>query len=185
MNTLDMRFDSSIIKGWMGKKFVKYKCDAFDFTNSVTQIIGLFIGDEVFSLTNVQESVDYYGNTDDIAVFKLNKTDESKIHSAFKDVDMISTPINNVIKSVKVVNEHQVIKEDGNITYDVFLTRAIIIEVGDREILFEKDIVPFSEEILIYRGYNLIEKCSDMNEFLNGWGDDVAPECSREILSIS
>lgn len=98
---------------------------------------------------------------------------------------MISTPIDSVIKSVKIVNEHQVIKEDGNVTYDIFLTRAIIIEVGDREIFFEKDIVPFSEEILIYRGYNLKEKCSDMNEFLNGWGDDVALECSREILSIS
>lgn len=144
-----------------------------------------FIGHDVFSLTNIQESVDYYGNTDDIAVFKLNKSDENQIHSAFKDVDMIFTSIDSVIKSVKIVNEHQVIKEDGNVTYDIFLTRAIIIEVGDREIFFEKDIVPFSEEILIYRGYNLIEKCSDMTEFLNGWGDIVTPECSREVLSIS
>lgn len=53
MNTLDMRFDSSIIKRWIGRKFIKYKCDAFDFTNSVTQIIGLFIGHDVFSLTNI------------------------------------------------------------------------------------------------------------------------------------
>ena len=52
---------------------------------------------------------------------------------------MISTPIDSVIKSVKTVNEHQVIKEDGNVTYDIFMTRAIIIEVGDREIFFEKD----------------------------------------------
>ena len=29
MNTLDMRFDSSIIKGWIGRKFIKYKCDAY------------------------------------------------------------------------------------------------------------------------------------------------------------
>lgn len=53
MKTIDMRFDQSIIRSWIGKKFNKYKCDAFDFTNSVTQIVGLYIGDEVFALTNI------------------------------------------------------------------------------------------------------------------------------------
>lgn len=34
-----------------------YKCDAFNFTNSVTQIVGLYIGDEIYLLTNIQEAV--------------------------------------------------------------------------------------------------------------------------------
>ena len=79
--------------------------DAFDFTNSVTQIVGLYIGDEVFALTNIQESVDYYGEKDDMTVSKLYCSDDSKIKSAFTDVKMISTSVNEVITSVKLVNE--------------------------------------------------------------------------------
>lgn len=61
MKTLDFRFDASVIQSWIGRNFRKYKCDAFEFTNSVTQIVGLYIGDEVYALTNIQEPVDYYG----------------------------------------------------------------------------------------------------------------------------
>ena len=61
MKSIDMRFDLKMIQNWIGKLFNKYKCDAFDFTNSVTQIVGLYIGDKVYSLTNIQEPVDYYG----------------------------------------------------------------------------------------------------------------------------
>ena len=42
-----------------------YKCDAFNFTNSVTQIVGLYIGDEIYLLTNIQEAVDYFGFIED------------------------------------------------------------------------------------------------------------------------
>ena len=49
MKVIDMRFNTGIIQSWVGKIFVKYKCDAFNFTNSVTQIVGLYIDDEVYS----------------------------------------------------------------------------------------------------------------------------------------
>ncbi|MBQ7581445.1 MAG: hypothetical protein IJU25_01345 [Lachnospiraceae bacterium] len=184
MKSMDMRFDLSIIRGWIGKEFKKYKSDTFDFTNSVTQIVGLYIGHDVFSITNIQESVDYFGNTDDIAVARLALSDESRIRSSFKDVDMISTPVNDTIKAVRVVNEQQKISENGDVTYDVWLTRALIISVGEREISFEKDTVPFSEEIFIRRGYNLIEECSDEKSFLEGWEDICTPECRKVIVEI-
>ena len=76
MKTIDMRFDLVLIQSWIGKKFNKYKCDAFEFTNSVTQIVGLYIGDEVYALTNVQEAVDYFGATEDMAVAKLSASED-------------------------------------------------------------------------------------------------------------
>ena len=59
------------------KKFDKYKCDAFELTNSVTQIVGLYIGDEVYALTNVQEAVDYFGTADDMAVAKVSASEDT------------------------------------------------------------------------------------------------------------
>ena len=184
MKTIDMRFNSDLIRSWIGKKFNKYRCDAFEFTNSVTQIVGLYIGDEVYALTNVQEAVDYFGTTEDMAVAKLSASEDAMIKSAFKDVEMISTPVGEKITSVKIVNEQQSMAISGKPTYEVWLTRAIIFKMGGREISFEKDTVPFSEEITIQRGYNLIDKVSDNDDFLEEWDDEYSPDYKREVVEI-
>lgn len=184
MKTIDMRFDSNLIQSWIGKKFDKYKCDAFEFTNSVTQIVGLYIGDEVYALTNVQEAVDYFGTTDNMAVAKLSVTVDSMIKSAFKVVEMVSTPVGEVITSVKIVNEQQTIAINGELAHEVWLTRAIIIEVGGREISFEKDTVPFSEEITIQRGYDLIDKIFGNDDFLEAWDEEYSPSYKREVVVV-
>jgi len=54
MKRIDMRFDQNTLKKWIGKNFVKYKCDPFAYINSVTAIVGIFIDDEVYKLTNIQ-----------------------------------------------------------------------------------------------------------------------------------
>jgi len=185
MKTIDMRFDSNLIQSWIGKSFVKYKCDAFEYTNSVTQIVGLYIGNEVYAFTNVQETVDYFGATDDMAVAKLSVTVDSMIKSAFKDVEMVSTPVGEEITSVKMVNEQQTMAINGEPAYEVWLTRAIIIEVGGREISFEKDTVPFSEEITIQRGYDLIDKISGNDDFLEAWDEKYSPAYKREVVVIN
>ena len=184
MKTIDMRFNADLIHSWIGEKFNKYKCDPFEFTNSVTQIVGLYIGNKVFALTNVQEEVDYFGVTDDMAVSKLLISDDTEIKSAFSDVEMISTPVDAEITSVKIVNEQQKMSINGEPLYEVWLTRAIIFEAGGREISFEKDTVPFSEEITIQRGYKLIEKISNNDDFLEGWDEEYSPECNREVIVI-
>ena len=184
MNIIDMRFDFDIIRSWIGKEFKMYKSDAFEFTNSVTQIVGLYIGDDVYALTNIQEEVDYFGTVEDMAVSNLAVVEESEIKSAFLDVEMRSTPVHEEITSVKLVNKQQNIAINGKPTYEVWLTRAIIFEVGGREISFEKDTVPFSEEITIRRGYNLIDKISDNTGFLEEWGNEYSPEYKREIVVI-
>ena len=184
MKTIDMRFNADIIQEWIGRKFVKYKCDAFNYTNSVTQIVGLYIGDEVFSLTNLQEAVDYFGIVEDMSVSRISKVEDSEIKSAFKNVEMVSTPVGAQITSVTIVNEQQKMAINGEPAYEVWLTRAIIFDVDGHEILFEKDTVPFSEEITIQRGYNLIDKISDNDDFLQEWDDEYAPEYSREVIEI-
>lgn len=184
MKVIDMRFDAGIIQSWVGKKFTKYKCDAFNFTNSVTQIVGLYIGDEVYSLTNIQEAVDYFGFIEDMSVSKITKVEDSAIKSAFKNVEMISTPVGEEITSVKIINEQQTMAINGEPAYEVWLTRAIIFEVGGREISFEKDTVPFSEEITIQRGYNLIDKISDNDDFLEEWDDEYSPAYKREVVVV-
>ena len=110
MKSIDMRFDENIIKSWVSSTFKQYKCDAFDFTNSVTQIVDLFIDDDLFTLTNIQETVDYFGNDDDIAVFRLSKSKPENLKSAFIESGLITTPINGEITKIALINENQKVR---------------------------------------------------------------------------
>ena len=74
--------------------------------------------------------------------------------------------------------------ENGEQTYDVWLTRGIIIDVGDRQIAFEKD-VWFSEEIIVHRGYELSKEFSPTEDFCVHWDSSVKAECSREAVVLN
>ncbi|MCR5835054.1 MAG: hypothetical protein K6G88_00940 [Lachnospiraceae bacterium] len=79
-----------------------------------------------------------------------------------------------------MVNEQQTMAINGELAYEVWFTRAIIIEVGGREISFEKNTVLFSEEITIQRGYDLIDKISDNDDFLEAWDEKYSPAYKRQ-----
>lgn len=182
MTNLDMRFNQNTVRSLIGKTLAKYRCDRFVFTNSVTQRVGFFIDDKVYNLTNCQETVDYFGQTDDVAVSRFEETTADEIKSAFADVEQIDTPIGASIDEIRLVNENQRITVNGECTYDVWLTRAIIFIVDGREVLFEKDVVPFSEEIIILKGYDLENQLSDGGAFLEGWDEGIVPECHRHTV---
>lgn len=179
-----MRFNQDTIHSLIGKTFVKYRCDRFVFTNSVTQVVGFFIDDKVYNLTNCQETVDYFGQADDVAVLRFEETTSDEIKSAFTDVEQIDTPIGAAIDEIRLINENQRISVNGECTYDVWLTRAIIFVVDGREVLFEKDVVPFSEEIIISKGYELEGQLSDGGAFLEGWDEGVVPDYYRDTVII-
>ena len=100
MKKIDMRFDEAFIQSFVGQQFNKYRCDEFVYTNSVTQIVGLYIGDSVYKVKNEQETVDYFGNEEEIAVFKIEESKESDITSAFIDVEQKDTPVGGIIDEI-------------------------------------------------------------------------------------
>lgn len=93
---------------------------------------------QVLTYFDAQETVDYYGNIDDVAICRFVKSEDDEIHSALTDVEQIDTPVNGSIEKIVLVNENQQIFADGVQTYDVWLTRGVIFTVNGREISFEK-----------------------------------------------
>ena len=47
MKEFDFRINTQLLSKFVGQEFVKYKCDEFIFTNSVSQFVELYIGDKV------------------------------------------------------------------------------------------------------------------------------------------
>lgn len=173
-----------IFKEMIGKKLVSIMHDPFVYTNSVYGIAGLNIDHYFYKISNKTEVRDYFGAEEDVAVFNIMKTDKDNIHSYVEGVKMIEIPVNQLIKRIKVVNEHQQLYEQEQQIYDVWITRGFIIELADGlEVSFEKEIW-FSEDINIERGYKLDDKFFPTSRVEEGWDFPKKMICTREMVEV-
>lgn len=180
----DFRLNESYFKPLIDKCFKKYRCDSFEYTNSVTGVVGLYIDNKTFELRNEQKAIQYFDSVDDIAVWSIKEVNENDIHSYFEDTDQIDTPVNEIIKTITLVNEHQKVKISYD-TYEMWITRAILFHLETADICFEKDNTAFSEEIEIKRGQNLVDEFPKKNDFfLNQWVNEVIPTIETEFFLI-
>ena len=180
----DMRLNEEIFKNMIGHRFVKYKCDAFVYTNSVTGIVGIYLDDGIYKIKNEQESIQYFDSIDDVAVWNINKVENSDIQSYFDNTQQIDNPVDEIIKKITLVNEHQTI-EINHIKYELLVTRSIIFHLETKDIYFEKDHVSFSEEIEIKRGHDLINEYPKNNDyFLEEWTEGIVPTIKTDFVSI-
>lgn len=187
MKVVDMRLDGKVFKQMVGVVFEKYRCDEFKFTNTVTGVVGLFVGNNVFQLVNEVTDCDYFGSNDECAVWSIKEVDGEQIRSALENGKQIDTLVKNRIDKILLVNEKQIMFEDGVETYNVWVTRAMIFVCGNKEIAFIKDEVPFSEEIEILRGHDLLSSIPD-NEFFTKeaeWEENIVVKCERCVVTIS
>ncbi len=177
--------DMAELQSLVGKKMIKYKCDPFNFSTSVYGIVGISFEGADYAFTNLTESMDYYGEQEDVALFKITRKPFTDIHSLIQNQTMIETPVENTISEIVVINEHQQLFHNSEQIYDVTLTRGIIFKFDDgHEFSLEKNIW-FSEDITVEKGYDLIKRFSPSSEFAESWIDDYCGKCSRELISLS
>lgn len=180
----DFRLSESHFKPFIGKSFKKYRYDSFDYTNSVTGVVGIYINDKTFELRNEQESIQYFDSIDDIALWSIKEVNENDIRSFFEDTDQIDTPVDEKVNKITLVNEHQKVKISDDI-YELWITRAIIFHLETKDIYFEKDNTAFSEEIEIKRGHDLVNEFPKKNDFfLNQWINGITPSVETEFVLI-
>ncbi len=111
---------------------------------------------------------------------------QSAIHEGYEYQDYFTVSVILELILHNISAEIKIDRKDfnGEPAYEVWLTRAIIFEVGGREISFEKDTVPFSEEITIQKGYKLIDKIPDNDDFLEEWDEEYSPAYKREVVIV-
>ncbi len=187
MKKIDVRFSAAEmaeVQSMVGKKMVKYKCDPFEFSTSVYGTVGVSLEDADYVFTNMVNAMDYYGEQEDVALFRVERKPFSSIRSLIQNQIMIETPVEATVSEILVVNERQQLFENNEQIYEVLLTRGIIFRFLDgHELSLEKNIW-FSEDITVEKGYDLISRFSPETEFAEGWSGDYRGECSREIVSL-
>ncbi len=164
-----------ILKSLIGTKLSEIHHDPFIFSNTSSQVVQICASDSTFYLYSFAEPMDYYGAEEDVAIWSLEETQ----YNVVNEKSFIKMPINSTVKKIILVNENQKLFENEQQIYDVWVTRGIIIDLGDYQISFEKA-VWFSEDIIIRKGYNLIKEFSSVDNFINNnWSDNTRAECSR------
>jgi len=183
MKTIDIRLKQSevnLLCSMIGKNLIAIMHDEFRFTPTSSQVVEMVTENDSSYLYSFTECHDYYGKKEDVAVWSLSDTKLPIIDRK----SFVRTPVNEVVKGITLIQENQRMFEKGEQTYDVWLTRGIIIDVGDRQIAFEKD-VWFSEEIIVHRGYELSKEFSPNDDFCDHWDSSVKAECSREAVVLN
>ena len=187
MITIDNRFSNetiNMLKLLINKKLKKIKHNAFYYGPGVYGIVGLFFDDDVYKITNFLEVQDYFGRQEDVAYFRFEHSQASQIESFLEGEQMIDYPICGTIKEIRIVNENQELYHNKEQTYNIYTVRGLIFVFDDgRELSFEKP-VWFSEDIYVEKGYNLYDKFSKTDSFLEDWEDDYTAKCTREIITI-
>lgn len=183
MKKIDIRLKESevlFLKNAIGKELKAIYHDEFNFVNSSSQVVGFETDDIKFYLYSFTEPQDYYGTTEDVAVWSI----EDVKYPLLDSKKLVNTPINQKICSIKLLQENQRLFKNGVQIYDVWLTRGIIFDFGDRQFSFEKA-VWFSEEIYIQKGYELIDRFSSVDNFIDSdWDEGITAECTREIITL-
>ena len=180
----DLRLDEEIFKKMIGKQFNKYRCDPYVFTNTVTGIVGLYIGEKVFELKNEQSAFQYFDSMGDVALWNIKEVSDSEIHSVFENTEQIDTSINQNINSITLANEQQIVNIHDQ-EYNLWLTRAILFHLENCDIYFEKDNTAFSEKIEIKRGHDLLSEFPKRNDyFLDQWFEGIKADVQTIFIEI-
>ncbi len=186
MKVIDYRFSSEtmkIFRAMINQEFKTIKHDPLIYGPGVYGIVGLYIGDRIYKITNQTEVLDYFGKMEDVAVFKFASAEAKEIKS-YTNNKMISFPISSSIKEIHIINENQQLFYNGNQIYDVYTVRGIIFVLQDnRELSFEKSIW-FSEDIYVEKGHDLYNKFSSTDSFLEDWDEGFTAQCKRDVVVV-
>ncbi len=184
MNVNDYRFNQDLLKSFIGKTFNKYKHKKFSYTNTVSLYLGFMIDNVSYEISNDFEAVDFLDLDGEATICRVNQKDWNKILENKNNV--IETEIEKEIKSITIINDNFISRSYGEINYDWWETRAIIFNVDQLEVSFEKTDCFFSMEIEINKGYDLINKVEDGKFILSGFeqSDEQTIEVNREIIKL-
>ena len=190
MISIDKRFtdeEMNILRQLIGRKIVSLRHKEFCPAHASYGAVGIETEQGMLYLYNQTEHMNYFGSTDDETVLRL--THERRAWLDYDECPYVlaaESPVNETVKEIQVVHDHQRLYENGEQTFDVWLTWGIIFDFGDYQYSLEKA-QGFSGLIFIEKGNDLINTFSSTDGFEDpeNWTDNCIAECDREIVVIS
>lgn len=190
MVSIDNRFNDAemdILRQMIGRKIVSFRHTDIPPRHAAYGALGIETEQGMIYLYCETDNMNYFGYVDDEAVLTLTRERRSWL-----DMDQYSyvfagaSPVNDTVKEIHVVQDHQRLYENGEQTFDIWLAWGIIFDFGDYQFSLEKS-QGFSGLIYIKQGNDLINTFASTGEFENPefWEDHDIPKCDREIVILN
>ena len=176
---------TKMLRSIIGKTFDFYSCDPFEFSPSVFGIVGFKVENKFYKLTCDLEKTTRFWNEDEIAQLKFEECGDRRPESRMDGGSLIDTPVHDTIFKIDLINDIETVAFE-NERKSLCSTKGIIFHLSSgNEISFEVD-TWFSEMISIQRGYNLIDKFTPVDDFLEEWEDceGYTATVERKIVSL-
>ncbi len=189
METINYCFNEStmqLLHNLIGKTFHTFSCDRLpNVSTTIYGAVVISVDNTTYAFTNFLESIKYINRVDDVGIFRFSAIDDSRCIEIFSECTPVSTPVNQKIVSIKIVNETQYLYKADVLEYEVSTVRGVIFVLEDeREISFEKDIW-FYEFIEARTGYELETTFASPDVFIEEWSDsDYIPNIERNTIII-
>lgn len=186
MKRIDKRLTNDmlgLLVDMIGKRFDGYQCDEFHFRPAVHQAVYFKVDGKQYAAENAICTLDYFGSNEEVGVLSVKEWND-ECESRVMDGIQVCTPIGQIIEDIKVVNDAYQMIANGDATYEILFTKAIVFCFDGRQVVFEKDIW-LSEDIFIYRGAHAVEKIANMEVDMPENYDDVEFISNRDIESLA
>lgn len=188
METMDLRIKKEFIKELLHQDL---EIVAF---NKITYVDGYWADEKIilktnnnlyvlsneFIVTDVLDIPEEFGN------FQLSKLclDNSSMLDFCDSID-----IKSEIKKTHLLNEHQIYKHKNENTYEMYITRGILFDFGDEQLMVMKEVPDLFDEIFIKKDKNLFdyfEKFKNLvyEEDNNDKDSDMDIICNRELIVL-
>ena len=171
-----------MLQNMIGKAFEAYTCDEFHFRPAVYQAVYFRVNNKTYSVENTLHNLDYFGSKEDVGVLRVRPCTDECASRVSKGIQ-VNTPIERIVKRIKIVNDTYRMTENNLSDYEISFTKALIFCFEDRQVVFEKD-VWFSEDIFVYRGTRAEEKIKPVDDDKPEDYGEVKFESIREIVAL-
>lgn len=168
--------EKAALASLIGKTFVKYRHDEIVDSNHEEDawgIVGLYVDNDTYALTDVREVYNVHGDEDDTPVVHFAKVSPDEIHSHLVGVQQRDWFVNKVIKNIFLYEDFQTMQEKGVDTYKYNFTSAIVFQFEHTKLVFEPE--GWIMEIF------LIHKGNDAEKKIQPAIDDISQEDRNHI----
>lgn len=187
MNITDTRLseaEKALLAGMVGKEFEKIRCDEHPSGHSVYKGAGIYVGGKAYEIRNALESLDYFGDSEEVAVIGVREIEPGTSTSHLAGVKQVDEAVRRTVEDVVVYEDTQTLAENGTDTGQYLFTEAIVFVLAGTMVVFGKH-AWFSEEITVARGPQADASVPAADELLEESEDPrFGYRAERKVISL-
>lgn len=175
-----------ILKAAIGKALVKMRAEKPAYgLNDFTGAIGLFFDDgTAIQIENDIVVKQYYDVKEDCGALTVKSINPSEYSSGVVNESIEEYTVSERITDIKIITDH-ITDRIGDVSYDLTIDIAIVFEMGESVLVFDKGWIFNIESLYVYETNDYMDKLRNAYDDWSNDEDENHPVCKRTVVSLS